>query len=146
MGMTNEEIRQAWMESELAEEPVTVGIKGLDKANLIIRELPFGEGADLIMACTDKEAQTVDQKKLMMAILLHTLRNNDHPDKALVFSDADRDFVASKSLNAAFTAAQASINLSGLNKKSAEDAKKNSIPNQTNSTVAVDSLSDLPTN
>jgi hypothetical protein len=144
--MDTQAIRQAWMESELAEQPVKIDLPGLAGANLIIRELTFGEGADLIALCSDQKSKTMDQKKLMGLVLLATLRNADDPDKALIFSEADRDFILSKSMNAALTAANASLKLSGLQEKAADESKNVSTPKQKSSTVVEGSATVLPTN
>lgn len=142
--MDTQAIRAAWLESELKEIPVKVSIPALAGANLVIRELSGDEGSALMDACTDQETKKVDQKKLVAGIIIATLRNADDPEKALIFSEFDRDPLMSKGLEPLMLTAKTSIKLSGLEDTSVADAKKNSTASPNGSQVVEGSLSTLP--
>lgn len=120
-----------------------VSIPGWDKdasgnpVNLIIRELDGAAGSALMDKVTDSMTQKVDQKKLVAAIILATLRNADDPNKALVFSSdpankpdeynpAYLDGLMSRGLGRIMEVSTASLKLSGLADNAVADAKNDS--------------------
>ncbi len=131
--LSTQDIRSAWLDEPLREEPITVDLAKLKDAKLIIRELPGDVGLDLLTECTDSSTTppTVNQKKLLSSLVIDTIRNADDPDKALIFSVADRDMLLKTGMGRIMTAANASAKLSGLDDKAQENAKNASIPGTT---------------
>ena len=143
---STQDIRSAWLDAQLKEEKVLVGIPALKDANLLIRELPGDVGLDLLTECTDSSTTPpkVDQKKLLSSLVLDTIRNADDAEKALVFSPADRDMLLKTGMGPIMAVANASAKLSGLDDKAQDSAKNASTPSTTTSTQGSGPSTTLP--
>ncbi len=143
--MKTQDIAQLWLDAPLAErdleeDELPAFLQGRN-AHLFIRELPVDEGASLINACRNKMTGEIDQGKLVVGIVIKTLRNRDDPDGSLVFSMPMRDALIKKGLGPIQTVGNMSIILSGLNQDAAANAKNGLTPTTMTTTQENDSSS-----